>query len=175
MRMGIAAMIVYMTFLWDQGDIKESLVYVSMLAMFAFVTDFWDGWIAKRWVSQRSAWGTKWDPVADKAAVFSFMGYLIVAGVFGPWWWTCMFLLLLILLRELAVSGLRVIVGHENMQVVQGGRVKAFFQMLALLLFGLLPTLPTGFTWLAMATLFLATTLTITSGWSYLRPYVVRG
>jgi cardiolipin synthase (CMP-forming) len=68
----------------------------------AAVTDYFDGWLARRLKAQ-SAWGTALDPIADKIAVLAVvLGLLLVRPRLGlalPGF--------LILFREMFVSGLR--------------------------------------------------------------------
>ena len=66
------------------------------------LTDFFDGWLARRW-NAASAWGAALDPIADKIAVLAAVLGLVLAGaglaVAIPGF--------LILFREVFVSGLR--------------------------------------------------------------------
>ena len=66
------------------------------------LTDFFDGWLARRWKAA-SAWGAALDPIADKIAVLAAVLGLVLAGagmaVAIPGF--------LILFREVFVSGLR--------------------------------------------------------------------
>ncbi len=68
----------------------------------AAVTDYFDGWLARR-LGAQSAWGTALDPIADKIAVLAIvLGLLLVRprlGLAAPGF--------LILFREMFVSGLR--------------------------------------------------------------------
>jgi CDP-diacylglycerol--glycerol-3-phosphate 3-phosphatidyltransferase len=77
---------------------------IAAVAIFAFaaVTDFFDGWLARR-LNAASAWGVILDPIADKIAIAAAILGLVVlepAGVVAiPGF--------LILFREMFVSGLR--------------------------------------------------------------------
>jgi CDP-diacylglycerol--glycerol-3-phosphate 3-phosphatidyltransferase len=68
----------------------------------AAVTDYFDGWLARR-LGAQSAWGAALDPIADKIAVLAIvLGLLLVQprlGLAAPGF--------LILFREMFVSGLR--------------------------------------------------------------------
>ncbi len=69
----------------------------------ASLTDFLDGWLARRW-AQTTAIGKLLDPIADKAMVA--VALLAICGLYGAHW----VILLpagIILVREFAVSGLR--------------------------------------------------------------------
>lgn len=87
------------------GDLRRvgALVFASLAAfVVAALTDFLDGWLARRW-SAGSAWGAMLDPIADKLAVTAaVIGLLAVhprptLAVAGA----------AILFREVFVSGLR--------------------------------------------------------------------
>ena len=73
-----------------------------VLFALASLTDFFDGWLARRW-AVTSAWGAALDPIADKIAVLAAVLGLVLAGaglaVAIPGF--------LILFREVFVSGLR--------------------------------------------------------------------
>ncbi|MDA8596996.1 CDP-alcohol phosphatidyltransferase family protein [Candidatus Pacebacteria bacterium] len=150
--------------------LKYSLTVATVAAVVAFATDYLDGWWVRRWPESGSVWGQKWDPVADKAAVLVYLGYLFCAGAipFGVNAETVM--VLIILSREIAVSVLREMVGHENVPVVAGGKWKTTFQMLALLAYGT-AVVPE---WVPALLLLLATILTLWSGWQYFRPILYR-
>ena len=79
------------------------------LALWAFalfavgaLTDFFDGWLARRW-NVASAWGAALDPIADKIAVMAAVLGLVLVGAGLP----VAIPGFVILLREVFVSGLR--------------------------------------------------------------------
>lgn len=172
LRLLIAVYIFYTVVWWHDAELLRWQVTIAMVATAAFATDFLDGYIARRWESQRSRWGATWDPIADKLSVLAFVAFIFAAGAFGDYWYWCAGLVLLIIFREVAVSVLRSVVGHARVPVVQGGKVKTAFQMVALLQFGYLPLMPSWGLELALVTLLLATILTVLSGWHYFRPFV---
>ena len=79
------------------------LIFASLLAFVAAaLTDFFDGWLARRW-DAGSAWGATLDPIADKLAVAAaVIGLLMVSPRL-----TIAALGAVILFREVLVSGLR--------------------------------------------------------------------
>lgn len=172
LRLIIAAYIFYVVVLWQQHDLRTGQLTISALATVAFVTDFLDGWIARQWESQRSRWGARWDPIADKLSVLAFVAFVYAAGSFEGYWYLCVVMVILIIFREVAVSVLRSWVGHDRVPVVRGGKVKTAFQMAALLQFGYLPLLPSWWLEAALITLLVATVLTLSSGWAYFRPFL---
>ncbi|MHA3913250.1 CDP-diacylglycerol--glycerol-3-phosphate 3-phosphatidyltransferase [Halovulum sp. GXIMD14793] len=101
-----------------------------ILFVTAALTDFFDGWLARRW-NQISAFGRMLDPIADKAMVvialavilgFSGMQAVLVVPV------------TLILFREVFVSGLREYLGNKakELRVTLLAKWKTTVQMLAI-------------------------------------------
>ena len=98
----------------------------------AAITDWLDGWIARRWNLQ-SAFGAFLDPVADKLMVAVAL-FLIVQGHPTPWmaFWAAV-----IVGREIAVSALREWMAELGQRgkvgVAMIGKIKTTVQMIALL------------------------------------------
>ena len=84
------------------GGGRGLAAWAFLLFAVGALTDFFDGWLARRW-EVTSAWGAALDPIADKIAVLAAVLGLVVAGaglaVAVPGF--------LILFREMFVSGLR--------------------------------------------------------------------
>lgn len=71
--------------------------------VFASITDFFDGYLAKLW-HQQSALGRMLDPIADKLLVSVALLMLVGDGTINGWFiWAS----IIILCREILVSGLR--------------------------------------------------------------------
>lgn len=144
----------------------------------AAVTDWLDGWIARRY-HQYSAFGAFLDPVADKLMVAVAL-FLIVQGHPTPWmaFWAAV-----IVGREIAVSALREwmaeIGQRAKVKVAAVGKLKTVVQMVALLclLYSVTPdTPPRPQAWLGEPIfkigdwlLAAAALLTLWSGCQYLR------
>ena len=149
---------------WKWTNFAAALVFA-----FASVTDWLDGWIARRW-NQYSAFGAFLDPVADKLMVATAL-FLIVQSHPSKWMalWAAV-----IVGREIAVSALREwmaeIGQRAKVAVATVGKVKTVVQMVALtmLLYQVpwlgLPVFTIG-EWLLAA----AALLTLWSGFEYLR------
>ena len=149
---------------WKWTNFAAALVFA-----FASVTDWLDGWIARRW-NQYSAFGAFLDPVADKLMVATAL-FLIVQSHPSKWMalWAAV-----IVGREIAVSALREwmaeIGQRAKVAVATVGKIKTVVQMLALtmLLYQVpwlgLPIFTIGEWLLAGAAL-----LTLWSGYEYLR------
>ena len=109
----------------------------------ACLTDFVDGYIARHY-NQVTNFGKFMDPLADKVLVMAAMCYLVEIGQMPGW---C---LAIVLLREFAVSGMRLVAVEQGRVIAAGmsGKVKTVLQMLLIMLLtvpsgGLLPTLLT--------------------------------
>ena len=92
----------------------------------ASLTDFVDGWIARRW-SLVTSFGKVADPIADKALTGSAL-VLLSAYDRLPWWVT-----VVILSRELGVTLLRFwVIRYGVIAASRGGKVKTTLQILAI-------------------------------------------
>ena len=111
---------------WKWTSVASMLVFAL-----ASVTDWLDGWIARRY-HQYSAFGAFLDPVADKLMVSTAL-FLIVQAHPTPWmaFWAAV-----IVGREIAVSALRewmAELGQRAKVKVQAlGKVKTIVQMVAI-------------------------------------------
>ena len=136
---------------------------------FASVTDWLDGWIARRW-NQYSAFGAFLDPVADKLMVATAL-FLVVQS--HPTKWMALWAAVIVG-REIAVSALREWMAElgqrAKVAVAAVGKIKTIVQMIAvtLLLYQApllgIPVFTIGEWMLAVAAL-----LTLWSGYEYLR------
>lgn len=123
-------------------DAEWSGVAASLLFVVAALTDWLDGYLARRW-QQESDFGAFLDPVADKLLVISAL--VLLAVQFNSAWMTV--LVLLLILREVVVSALREWMATSNrsevVRVGLMGKLKTMVQMVAitLLLSGFLTTI----------------------------------
>ncbi len=105
--------------------------YVAAAAVFgaAAVTDFMDGYLARRW-RVTTTFGSFLDTTADKVLVAGTLVALVSVGRASPW------LATVIVSRELAVLALRgmVAAGGSVMEPSIWGKVKANVQFAALLM-----------------------------------------
>ena len=79
----------------------------------AAVTDFLDGWVARRF-NQVTAFGRFLDPIADKIFVAAILVMLVAVDRVGGW---AVLPVIAILCREFAVAGLREFLGPKNVTV----------------------------------------------------------
>jgi CDP-diacylglycerol---glycerol-3-phosphate 3-phosphatidyltransferase len=92
----------------------------------ASLTDFVDGWIARRY-GLVTSFGKVADPIADKALTGTALVMLSAYGVL-PWWVT-----VLILVREFGVTGLRFwVIRHGVIPASRGGKLKTGLQIAAI-------------------------------------------
>lgn len=121
--------ILYMDFPYHQ--------YVALVVfILASTTDFVDGYLARR-DHMVTDFGKFMDPLADKMLVMSAMLWFVEVGRMPAW------ALLIVVVREFAVSGLRLI-AVDNGRVIAAawsGKVKTFSTMVGICLM-LLPVPP---------------------------------
>ena len=102
--------------------------YVA-LAIFvaACVTDFADGYIARRY-NQITDFGKFMDPLADKMLVIAAMCYFVERGQMPAW------ALAFVLLREFAVSGMRMVAVEQGRVIAAAwsGKIKTASTMVCL-------------------------------------------
>lgn len=166
LRIAVIPAIICLMIMW-QGDWVRWTAFG--LYAFACVTDFFDGYAARR-MGQVSKLGRFLDPIADKLLIATIIVLLADNGDLSG-----VHLLpgLVILIREITVSGLREFLAELRVSVPVTGlaKWKTVIQMLALgfLLVGeaspeLIPSILIGLTlvWLAAA-------LTVITGVDYLR------
>ena len=92
----------------------------------ASLTDYVDGWIARRW-SMVTSFGKVADPIADKALTGTA---LVVLAVYErlPWWVT-----VVILAREWGVTALRFwVIRYGIIPASRGGKLKTVLQIAAI-------------------------------------------
>jgi CDP-diacylglycerol---glycerol-3-phosphate 3-phosphatidyltransferase len=96
------------------------------LFLIASITDYFDGFIARRFKVE-SSFGRFLDPIADKVLVTSALIMLISLGRVSAW------VVMLIISREVAVSALRAITKTWNttLQPSPAGKLKAVMQFTA--------------------------------------------
>ena len=151
------------------GDNRSRWVALGIYIV-AAVTDFLDGYLARKW-QQQSALGRMLDPIADKVLVSVVLLVLAADGVMdGGHIWAA----IIILAREVLVSGLREFLGElqVSVPVTKIAKWKTTAQLLAI---GFLIAGPTGDKFVAHTTevglvfLWIAAGLTLYTGYDYFR------
>ncbi len=117
--------VVAMFIFW--GD-PVSCIIAVLLFWVAGVTDWFDGYIARR-QGLVSMTGKFLDPLADKLLVITCLVVLIPLGRLPAW------IVILIVAREVSVTALRSMAASEGMIITagSGGKLKTAFQMVGLL------------------------------------------
>lgn len=132
-----------------------------MLFIIASITDWLDGYLARKhnWVTN---FGKFADPMADKLLVISAL-ILMVEFVQIPGW-----LVACIICRELAVTGLRLLLVEQHivMAADRSGKIKTATQMLSIIVLLLNPTWALGH-----VLLYVSLALTVYSGVMYFYKY----
>jgi len=155
---------VFVLFFYIEGHFSQQVA--AWLFAAASITDFIDGWLARKWKVQ-SKLGRFLDPIADKLLVATAIIMLVKidrADVIPA---------ILILCREILVSGLREFLAELNVSVPVSrlAKVKTGVQMVAL--FSLILTSDLGdkdiYVLLGRAALWIASVLTIITGYAYLK------
>ncbi|MDG7052793.1 MAG: CDP-diacylglycerol--glycerol-3-phosphate 3-phosphatidyltransferase [Wolbachia endosymbiont of Alcedoecus sp.] len=105
-----------------------NLITISIF-IFACITDFFDGYLARAWKVQ-SKFGRLFDPIADKLIVVSTIMMLVYKHKVNDY---TIIPSVVIVCREILVSGLRefLIATNVSLPVSKAGKIKTFLQMFA--------------------------------------------
>lgn len=157
----------------------------SIFFIIASVTDFWDGYLARK-RNEVTTFGKFLDPIADKILVFTALIFLPVfpfwqaqfsVKISGLHLFLMLYLVsvLLILAREFLVTAARLVAVAENKVVAAAwlGKVKTAFTLVALIWllfngFGLDKMLFSYFPIISFALILMSVILTIWSGLQYI-------
>ena len=144
----IPAFVAVLYFPEDWLTERQANVISMWIFIAAAVTDWLDGWLARRW-NQTTSFGAFLDPVADKLMVAAALIVLTEKGFVDP------FASLIIIGREITISALREWMANigkgKSVAVNILGKVKTVSQLIAIpfllyngVLFGLFHTNPVG-------------------------------
>lgn len=126
----------------DKSGISVFYFVAFFIFAIASLTDFLDGYIARKY-NLVTTFGKFADPLADKLLVFTTMLIFMLEGDFGykisdsnltaliPMW-----AFAVMLIREFAVSGIRMVASSKGVVIAAGwsGKVKTFVTMIALMI-----------------------------------------
>lgn len=115
---------------WAGTTISVTRLIATIIFVVASLTDFLDGQIARR-NHLVSNFGKFADPLADKMLVMTAFLFLVGLGDVPAW------VAAIIVCRELAVTGLRLIIVENEGQVIAAawpGKIKTTTQMLSIIL-----------------------------------------
>ncbi|MCK4507200.1 MAG: CDP-diacylglycerol--glycerol-3-phosphate 3-phosphatidyltransferase [Desulfuromonadales bacterium] len=109
------------------SDSRESGMWAAAIFGVAAVTDFVDGWLARKW-GVVTVLGKFLDPLADKLIVMVALIMLIPLDRVPAW------AVFIILAREMIVTGLRSIASSEGIVIDASelGKYKTIYQMVAI-------------------------------------------
>lgn len=146
------------------SEIPYALLWATLIFVVASMTDWLDGYIARR-DNLVTNFGKFADPLADKLLVSGALIMLVGLGRIPAW------VVVIIIARELAVTGLRLLLVEEGGTVLAAalpGKIKTATQMLAII-FLLADDFPLGWLSLPIGETFLYISLffTIYSGIDY--------
>lgn len=148
-----------------------------LLFVLASATDWIDGRIARAW-QQQSRLGEMLDPIADKALVLIALTILVASPAANAW---LILPAIAIVFREVFVSGVREYVAGQGakLSVTHLAKWKTTAQMVAIgglflaQAFQAMLAAQADFLWTAsIAILWVAASLTLVTGWDYLRKAV---
>lgn len=110
------------------SNLSVSWVLAMIIFMIASITDFLDGYLARKY-HLITNFGKFADPLADKLLVMTAFITLVGAGVIPMW------IVAVIVCRELAVTGLRLLLVNDGevLAAAWPGKVKTATQMLAII------------------------------------------
>ncbi|UIP91770.1 CDP-diacylglycerol--glycerol-3-phosphate 3-phosphatidyltransferase [Wolbachia pipientis] len=110
---------------------KYASLITILIFMFACITDFFDGYLARAWKVQ-SNFGKLFDPVADKLVVASTIIMLVYKNKIDD---ITIIPSVIIVCREILVSGMRefLIATNVSLPVSKAGKIKTFLQMIAVI------------------------------------------
>lgn len=109
------------------SDSREAGFWAAALFGVAAVTDFIDGWLARKW-GVVTVLGKFLDPLADKLIVMAALIMLIPFNRIPAW------AVFLLLAREIVITGLRSIASSEGIVIDASdlGKYKTIYQMAAI-------------------------------------------
>lgn len=170
-RILVVPLVVLCFDLEERGKSTDSARWWALgLFIFASITDFFDGYLARMW-EQSSSLGKMLDPIADKLLVAVCLLLLAADGVIAGW---SIWAAVVILSREILVSGLREYLADlkVSVPVTQLAKWKTALQMVSL---GFLLAGPAGdkifpyCTDVGLVLLWISAVVTLITGWDYFR------
>jgi CDP-diacylglycerol--glycerol-3-phosphate 3-phosphatidyltransferase len=160
-RIVLAPLIMALVLAGDDAEVVAALLFVAVAA-----TDFWDGWLARRW-GITTTLGSFLDTTADKLLVTGVLIALVGADRVSTW------VAAIIVGRELVILALRgvVAVDGEVMPPSIWGKLKTAIQFVAIPLAILRPGAPIGGLYLDEWVMLLAAAITVMSAVEYLQRF----
>ena len=177
----VPATVVLLLFPGIFGKGEHAGDFACLAAAVAFsvtsLTDMLDGKIARKY-NLITNFGKFMDPLADKFMVFSVLIAMCVSDLFEPFHTVLAFVTIVVILRELAVTSMRLLARDKGRVIAAGwsGKVKTVSQILFLLSMMLEPCIAnflgvTNYHIVSWVTMIFMTFMTIYSGLEYFSAY----
>jgi CDP-diacylglycerol--glycerol-3-phosphate 3-phosphatidyltransferase len=147
---------------------KKLWLFCAILFAFAAITDYLDGWLARRY-GNVTPLGALLDPIADKMLVAGSLVLLSSSGVVPA------FLTGLIICRDVGVSGLRLMAmeQHFKIEVNDFGKWKTALLSISIFsLFAYEPIFGLPLREIGMVSMWISLVLSLYSAWLYGRAYL---
>ncbi len=160
-RIVLAPLIMALVLAGDEADVGAAILYVAVAA-----TDWWDGWLARRWRITTTL-GSFLDTTADKLLVTGVLIALVEAGRVSTW------IAAIIIGRELVILALRGMVAVDGAVMPPSiwGKLKTAIQFVAIPLAILRPGDPVGGLFLDEWVMLVAAAITVMSAIEYLQRF----
>ena len=126
-RIPLMVIVVALLHPWNGQPISWAWTIASVIFLFGALTDWLDGWLARR-LGQVSDFGKFMDALVDKIFTMGTFVSLLALGVIGLW---ALFPILLILSREFLITGLRLVAAAQGKTLAaeKAGKVKTVMQI----------------------------------------------
>jgi CDP-diacylglycerol--glycerol-3-phosphate 3-phosphatidyltransferase len=160
-RIVLAPLIMALVLAGDEADVVAAVLFVAVAA-----TDWWDGWLARRWRITTTL-GSFLDTTADKLLVTGVLIALVEAGRVSTW------IAAIIIGRELVILALRGMVAVDGAVMPPSiwGKLKTAIQFVAIPLAILRPGDPVGGLYLDEWVMLVAAAITVMSAIEYLQRF----
>lgn len=147
------------------GETEATRWWALGLFLTSAVTDFFDGWLARK-LKQESDFGRLFDPIADKLLVAAVYFVLVDTEVIAGW---NVVAVILIVSRELLVSALREYLAGRGIAMPSSkqAKYKTAVQLVTAAALIISPLFGPLFAQISLIGLWLATALTVSSGYGY--------
>jgi len=147
------------------SDSETARWWAFALFVLSALTDYLDGWVARR-LHQESDIGRLFDPIADKLLIAAVYFVLVNERIIADW---NVVAVILIIARELLVSALRAFLASQGLEMPSSkqAKYKTAVQLASAAALIVSPLYGPQFTLISLIGLWLATALTVSSGYGY--------
>ena len=147
------------------GDSATARWWAFGLFVVSAVTDYFDGWLARK-LKQESDFGRLFDPIADKLLIAAVYFALVDTEIIAGW---NVAAVILIVSRELVVSALREYLAGRGVSMPSSkqAKYKTTVQLVTAAALIVSPLFSPQFALVSLIGLWLATALTVSSGYGY--------